>query len=215
MVERQLPREHRSPSPTTSRSATAAPISPASARALTRKINAYAESQGIAKREKVVAHRRRLPRGADLRAVGQGARPEILLPDQGQAGLLRGPPGGREHRQRAARRMVRGAPGGGQVDRRQDRRGGRRPRGGAQGARADPPQGRARHRLAARQARRLPGARPGQVRALPRRGRFGRRLGQAGPQPRQPGGPAAARQDPQRRARALRQDAGLGARSAR
>ena len=38
-------------------------------------------------------------------------------------------------------------------------------------------------------------------------GDFGRRLGQAGPQPRQPGDPAAARQDPQRRARALRQDA--------
>ena len=35
-----------------------------------------------------------------------------------------------------------------------------------------------------------------------------RRLGQAGPQPRVPGGAAAARQDPQRRARALRQDAG-------
>ena len=34
---------------------------------------------------------------------------------------------------------------------------------------------------------------------------------QAGPQPRIPGGAAAARQDPQRRARALRQDAGLRA----
>ncbi len=32
-------------------------------------------------------HRRRRPRRADLRAVGQGARPEILQPDQGQAGL--------------------------------------------------------------------------------------------------------------------------------
>ena len=40
-------------------------------------------------------------------------------------------------------------------------------------------------------------------------GDFGRRLGQAGPQPRQPGDPAAARQDPERRARALRQDAFL------
>ena len=49
---------------------------------------------------------------------------------------------------------------------------------------------------------------PAQSRALHRRGRFGRRLGQAGPQPRQPGDPAAARQDPERRARALRQDAG-------
>ena len=48
---------------------------------------------------------------------------------------------------------------------------------------------------------------PGAVRALPGRGRFRRRLGQAGPRPQVPGDPAAARQDPQRRARALRQAA--------
>ena len=49
--------------------------------------------------------------------------------------------------------------------------------------------------------------RPGAVRALPRRGRFRRRLGQAGPRPQVPGDPAAQGQDPQRRARALRQAA--------
>ena len=38
-------------------------------------------------------------------------------------------------------------------------------------------------------------------RDLHRRGRLGRRLGQAGARPRQPGGAAAARQDPQRRQR--------------
>jgi DNA gyrase subunit B len=48
---------------------------------------------------------------------------------------------------------------------------------------------------------------PGQVRAVPGRGRQRRRLGQAGPRPPVPGDPAAARQDPQRRARALRPDA--------
>ena len=42
-------------------------------------------------------------------------------------------------------------------------------------------------------------------------GDFGRRQRQDGPQPRIPGGAAAARQDPQCRARALRQDAGLRA----
>ena len=68
--------------------------------------------------------------------------------------------------------------------------------------------GRARRREPARQARRLPGARSGQVRDLHRRGRLGRRHGQAGPQPRVPGGAAVARKNPQRRARALRQDAG-------
>jgi DNA gyrase subunit B len=58
------------------------------------------------------------------------------------------------------------------------------------------PQGRARRELAARQARRLPGARPRAIGAVHRRGRFGRRLGQAGAQPGQPGDSAAARQDP-------------------
>ena len=65
------------------------------------------------------------------------------------------------------------------------------------------------------QARRLPGARSRQGRDLHRRGRFGRRLGQAGPQPREPGRAAAARQDPQCRARPLRQDARPPSRSAR
>jgi DNA gyrase subunit B len=83
----------------------------------------------------------------------------------------------------------------------------RRPRGGAQGARTDAPQGRARRRLAARQARRLPGTRSLQMRDLHRRGQFGRRQRQAGPQPRQPGRAAPARQGAERRARALRQDA--------
>ena len=50
---------------------------------------------------------------------------------------------------------------------------------------------------------------PGAIRNLHRRGRLGRRLRQAGAQPREPGGAALARQDPQRRARALRQDAVL------
>ena len=64
------------------------------------------------------------------------------------------------------------------------------------------------HRQPAGQARRLPGARPGQVRAVHRRGRQRRRLGQAGPRPQHPGDPPLARQDPQRRARPARQGAG-------
>ncbi len=51
----------------------------------------------------------------------------------------------------------------------------------------------------ARQARRLHQHRRARLRAVHRRGRLGRRLGQAGARPRQPGDPAAARQDPQRR----------------
>ena len=85
-----------------------------------------------------------------------------------------------------------------------------RARGGAQGARPHAAQGRPRRRGAARQARRVPGAQPREVRAVPGRGRLGRRLGQAGPRPRLPGGAAAARQDPERREGAARQDALLG-----
>ena len=58
------------------------------------------ERAACARKEKVDAHRRRLPRGPDRGAVGQGAGPEVLLADQGQAGLLRGAPGGRERHQR-------------------------------------------------------------------------------------------------------------------
>ena len=53
--------------------------------------------------------RRRHARGPDLRAVGQGARPEVLLADQGQAGLLGGPAGRRIGGRRQARPVVRGA----------------------------------------------------------------------------------------------------------
>ena len=55
------------------------------------------------------AHRRGHARGPDLRAVGQGARPEVLLADQGQAGLLGGPAGGGIGGERQARPVVRGA----------------------------------------------------------------------------------------------------------
>ena len=150
---------------------------------------------------------RRRARGADLRAVGQGAGPEVLVADQGQARLLRGAAGGREPRQREARRVVRGEPGRGAGRRRQDRRGGAGARGGAQGARADAAQDGDGRGEPAGQARRLPGEGPGEGRDLPRRGRQRRRLGEAGAEPGQPGGAAAPGQDPQRRAGALRPDA--------
>ena len=54
------------------------------------------------------ADRRRLPRGPHRGAFGEGARSEIFLADQGQAGVLGSAPGGRERPQRGAGGMVRG-----------------------------------------------------------------------------------------------------------
>ncbi len=56
--------------------------------ALTRVVTKYADECRHPKERQGRADRRRLPRRPDLRAVGQGARSEILLADQGQAGLL-------------------------------------------------------------------------------------------------------------------------------
>ena len=103
-------------------------------------------------------HRRRHARGPRLRAVGEGARAEVLLADQGEAGVLRGAPGGRGDRRRAAcassstsGRPTR-APSPSKIV-----EAARGARSGAQGARDDAPQGRARRHGPARQARRLPG----------------------------------------------------------
>ncbi len=158
---------------------------------------ADAHHQPICQRERPreegegAAHRRGHARGPFLDPVDQGARSEILVPDQGQARLERGPAGGRGDRRRRAPAMARGASRRRTAHRRQGGRGGGRARGGAQGARADAAQGRARHREPAGQARRLPGARAREERALHRRGRQRRRLGQARAQPALPGDPAA------------------------
>ena len=68
--------------------------------ALTRQVTGYADAQGISKNEKVALTGDDCREGLTCGPLGQGARPEILLADQGQAGLLRGPPGGRGRRQR-------------------------------------------------------------------------------------------------------------------
>ena len=99
--------------------------------ALTRQINGYAESQREEGKDR--PDRRRLPRRPDRRAVGQGARPEILLADQGQAGVVRSAPAGRERPERGAGRMVRGASERGQSHRRQGDRCRCRARSGPQG----------------------------------------------------------------------------------
>ena len=79
--------------------------------ALTRQITSYADSSGITQEGKGDADRRRLPRRPDGRALGQGSGSEILVADQGQAGLVGSPPGRRKPRQRGAEHLAGGTSG--------------------------------------------------------------------------------------------------------
>ncbi len=114
--------------------------------ALTRTINAYAaELRARQAAEGDDALRRRRPRGPDRGRLGQDQGPEVLLADQGQAGLLRGQGLGRSRSSTSASsHFLEENPRDRAAHRREVRRGGAGPRGGAQGARADAPQGRAR-----------------------------------------------------------------------
>ena len=145
--------------------------------------------------------------GADGgQAVGVRPRPAVPGPDQGEADQPGGGAAGRDGAARPLRPLPgrRSGAGGQSAGVRHRARRGAAAAQGMQGHAAqvgDAPAAPARqaHRLHARERRR--------DRDLPGRGRLRRRLGQAGAQPRNPGGAAAARQDPERRQRLGRQAA--------
>ena len=144
------------------------------------------------------AHHRR--RHVRLRRPHLGFHPRAGVP-----GPEQGPPaddrGRADRRRRDPRRLRplarRGAEPGRQTARLGNRaRRGARPAADGEGRR---PQDRGSQAAPARQARRLHQFLRARLRTLHRRRRFGRRLGQAGPRPGDPGGAPVARQDPQRR----------------
>ena len=162
--------------------------------ALARGLKAYGELSGNKRAQ--IDHRGRRPVLRRHHALGLHPRARVPGPDQGEA---------RDHRSFAHRRKRAARPFRPLADRpsapgRQAAGMGRRPRRGppapAPGARGQP-QDRGPQAPPARQTRRLltePGGRLGD---LHRRGRLGRRFGQTGPQPQDPGGVAAPGQDPQ------------------
>ena len=72
--------------------------------ALTRTLNNYIEKELAAKKEKIATTGDDCARGTHGDSVGQASRSEVLLADQGQAGLLRGEGRGRIGGRRSASR---------------------------------------------------------------------------------------------------------------
>ena len=167
--------------------------------ALTGTLNKYAREKGLLKEKEDNLDGRGRPRGPRHRDLGQAPRPPVRGPDEDEARQPVGSRPRRADREPEAGRVPRGEPGRRPADHHEGGFGLARAAGGTEGARADATQERARELVAPGQARRLlaQGGRP--LRALHRRRRQRRRLGQAGPGPHLSGDPAPAREDHQQR----------------
>ncbi len=141
-----------------------------------------------------------------LRALGEDRGTAVLGADQGAALLARVRHARRRPHQGPLRAVAESAP----RDRRRDRAVRDRERAAqAQGGEDGGAQAHRRGPGVARQARGLHDPRAVARRAVPRRGRFGRRLGEAGARSRDPSRHAAARQDPEHVGGRSRRAAGL------
>ena len=156
----------------------------------------HAERVGQGKRAASSDQRRRDDRRR-LHGLGVHPRARVPGPDQGSAGDRGSDPHRRERDQGPVRPLARRQSAAGQQAARFRDRARRRAHPPPPG-KGDFAQDRGAQAAPARQARRLHQHRRARLRAVHRRGRLGRRLGQAGARPRLAGDPAAARQDPQR-----------------
>ena len=173
--------------------------------ALTTVLNRYARARGLLKEKDDNLTGEDVREGLTAVISAKLHRPAVRGPDEDEARQPRHGGVRALDRLRPPDRVPRGEPDRGQRDHPQGRPGRAGARGGAQGARPHAAQVGAGELDAAGQARRLLGEGPVARRAVHRRGRLRRRLGQAGPRPQHAGRAAAARQDPQRREEPHRQ----------